>query len=557
MKLSLVAVIALASFSAHLAAQNTLFTFDNVPAHSGLPITVTSGGITATLTGTNQGFSVQTADVLGFTPAGFSGNCIYPDSVFAADLQIQFVQNIKDFSIMYAPEEYACDSSATMRATAYWNGAYVGSATTTAPNPGTWPTGTLRFTSTRPFNYVVVHYDSAPPTGGDWGPVFMADNMLVTLDTAPYAINDRYSTTVNSTLNVASANGVLANDLFAAGSLAVETSAPAHGTLTLSSNGSFLYLPDLNFCGTDAFTYEDSLNGQVSNHATVVILVQPPLISLAVADPTVLGGQATQGTVTLGIPAPVGGTAVSLGVNTSVVSVPASITVPVGFKTASFQVKTSQVTSAGVWTVTATLNNAKKTASVLLYPLSPLSSLTAKPNVVVGGAPVSATVTLAKPVPSDFEIITLTRGSTLITLPASVKISPPNQAATFTVSTVAVSATTVVAFSAALNGVKRTETITLTTPPIVDLSFALQTLKGGTGTTATITLGGKAGPSGDTVYLKSANVNVVVPLSVRVLPGTTSITFPVLTKAVTTNTSVPITASLGAATRTTILTVTP
>jgi hypothetical protein len=26
----------------------------------------------------------------------------------------------------------------------------------------------------------VVHYDAAPPTGGDWGPVFLADNMNVT-----------------------------------------------------------------------------------------------------------------------------------------------------------------------------------------------------------------------------------------------------------------------------------------------------------------------------------------------------------------------------------------
>jgi hypothetical protein len=66
-----------------------------------------------------------------------------------------------------------------MRVTAYLNGALVGTTTTNA-QAGTWPTETLRFSSTQIFNRVVVHYDKGPVTGGDWGPVFMADNMAVT-----------------------------------------------------------------------------------------------------------------------------------------------------------------------------------------------------------------------------------------------------------------------------------------------------------------------------------------------------------------------------------------
>ena len=27
----------------------------------------------------------------------------------------------------------------------------------------------------------MIHYDAARPTGGDWGPIFMADNMIVTV----------------------------------------------------------------------------------------------------------------------------------------------------------------------------------------------------------------------------------------------------------------------------------------------------------------------------------------------------------------------------------------
>jgi hypothetical protein len=59
------------------------------------------------------------------------------------------------------------------------NGTYVGTSTATADPPGTWPTGTLTFSAPQGFSSVVVHYDS-PPACGDWGPIFMADNMYVT-----------------------------------------------------------------------------------------------------------------------------------------------------------------------------------------------------------------------------------------------------------------------------------------------------------------------------------------------------------------------------------------
>lgn len=161
-------------------AQTVLFDFENATQYSPLPINLTVSGITASLTATGQGFSIQQSSVLGFTPAGFSGLCVYPSSVFAADLQVGFSQTLTNFSILYAPEEYACDSSATMRVTAYMNGTYVGTATTNAV-AGTWPSETLAFSSTQGFNSVVVHYDKAPATGGDYGPVFMADNMNVSL----------------------------------------------------------------------------------------------------------------------------------------------------------------------------------------------------------------------------------------------------------------------------------------------------------------------------------------------------------------------------------------
>lgn len=161
-------------------AQSVLFDFDAAPLFTPLPLDVTVGSLTAHLAATGEGYSIQRADTLGFTPAGFAGNSIYPSSVFPADLLVSFSEVLSDFSIMFAPEEYACDSSATMRVTAYLGTTFVATATATAPIPGTWPTGVLSIAASEGFDNVVVHYDSPPPTGGDWGPIFMADNMTVT-----------------------------------------------------------------------------------------------------------------------------------------------------------------------------------------------------------------------------------------------------------------------------------------------------------------------------------------------------------------------------------------
>ena len=169
-----------ALLSTGTSAQSVLFDFDSLPAHSGLPGAYTVGGITASFSTTGQGFSIQSANTMGFTPVGFGGNCVYPNSIFLADLLVAFSPPLSDFSILYSPQELGCDDSATLRVTAFRGSTFVGTATATAANPGTWPSETLAFSSTEPFDNVVVHYDARPPTCQDWGPIFLADNLQVT-----------------------------------------------------------------------------------------------------------------------------------------------------------------------------------------------------------------------------------------------------------------------------------------------------------------------------------------------------------------------------------------
>ncbi len=181
----------------YTAAQTVLFDFDNIPIGTTFPMTQTVGSITAHFAGTGNGYSIQDAAVLGFTPPGFSGHIIYPNSIYLADLLIRFDQTLSNFSIMYSVQELACDTSATMRITAYLNGSFVGTETKIAAHPGTWPVDSLIFNSAAGFDSVVIHYDSTPPGCQDYGVIYMADNMKVIPVNATDVSESRFPKTFN------------------------------------------------------------------------------------------------------------------------------------------------------------------------------------------------------------------------------------------------------------------------------------------------------------------------------------------------------------------------
>jgi|GEM_PF-5946072 len=89
---------------------------------------------------------------------------------------------------------------------------------------------------------------------------------------------DRYSLLWNDVINVAAAQGVLANDFspYLATPSVVLVNDTADGVLSLSSDGSFTYTPDPNFHGKDTFTYRITDGIAVSNEATVTISVTKP-----------------------------------------------------------------------------------------------------------------------------------------------------------------------------------------------------------------------------------------------------------------------------------------
>ena len=90
----------------------------------------------------------------------------------------------------------------------------------------------------------------------------------------PVTVDDSYSTLEDNTLNVG-APGVMENDYDSEGDLSYVTVdvGPLHGTLTLSENGGFTYVPEDDYSGDDVFTYIAYDTEDAYDYGTVIITV--------------------------------------------------------------------------------------------------------------------------------------------------------------------------------------------------------------------------------------------------------------------------------------------
>ncbi len=112
----------------------------------------------------------------------------------------------------------------------------------------------------------------------------------------PTANPDAYSLTAGHALTVAAAQGVLANDTDPNGlsltAALAQGGGPAHGSLSLSANGAFVYTPNAGFSGADGFSYvaSDSAGTSAATHVSLNVTTSAPRL---LADAyTILPGQA-------------------------------------------------------------------------------------------------------------------------------------------------------------------------------------------------------------------------------------------------------------------------
>lgn len=133
---------------------------------------------------------------------------------------------------------------------------------------------------------------------------------VIPLSDAPIAVDNSYVVSEDSVLDISAdppfglgdTVGVLFNDVNVEGTpmVALLVSDVSNGTLTLDLDGSFIYVPDANFNGSDSFTYQAN-NGLPSNTATAFITVlSVPDAPVANDDSYAIDGG---GTLTITVPA--------------------------------------------------------------------------------------------------------------------------------------------------------------------------------------------------------------------------------------------------------------
>ncbi len=116
-------------------------------------------------------------------------------------------------------------------------------------------------------------------------------------NTAPVAVNDSYSVAAGATLTVDAATGVLANDTDAQSNplTAVLVAGPSSGTLNLSSNGSFTYVPTIA-SGSVTFTYRANDGSLDSATAATVTITVTAATAAGPMTVTPAGGLTSSGT---------------------------------------------------------------------------------------------------------------------------------------------------------------------------------------------------------------------------------------------------------------------
>jgi len=128
--------------------------------------------------------------------------------------------------------------------------------------------------------------------GTDYSNVATVSITVTAINDAPSASGDSYAATEDTTLVVV-APGLLTNDSDVDGDpiSAVVVTPPAHGTLALNADGSFSYMPNLDFIGDDSFTYKANDGTSDSNVVTVSITVAPAVVLYFSVDAsTTVGG---------------------------------------------------------------------------------------------------------------------------------------------------------------------------------------------------------------------------------------------------------------------------
>lgn len=215
----------------------------------------------------------------------------------------------------------------------------------------------LDFETSPTFNLVVRVTDSVTPSLSNSANVAIR---LTDVNEAPTVTSDAYFAASDTLLSVSAASGVLVNDKDPEGTTLTATlvSGTSHGTLTLSGDGSFTYLPTSGYTGTDQFTYRATDTSGLNAQGTVTITVGAA-ITLTLPEEIWESKGNYEGQGSVSIPKALGYnlvvTLATTDSDSSELSLPASVIIYAGQTSATFDVNARDETDEdGSQTITVT-----------------------------------------------------------------------------------------------------------------------------------------------------------------------------------------------------------
>ncbi len=237
---------------------------------------------------------------------------------------------------------------------------------------------------------------------------------------------------------------------------------------------------------------------------------------------------------------------------------PASVVVPAGATSTFFVLSVPQRTTPASFTLTAKLFETTKSLTISIEPMSKIATLAA-PQVVVGGLPITFTVTLDKPTPY------LLFGTTLLTLnPGNVAsisggfvVGIGNTTGIFQAQTQVTTASKVFTVQATVGGASKSRNVQVIPSPLLSIVASPSSVTGGQPLSVTVNLNNLAPTGGLAVGLSSSSVLVSIPSSVVVSAGSWAATVPATTRTVASPRLVTLTATLSNVTKTAVVTLTP
>ncbi len=215
--------------------------------------------------------------------------------------------------------------------------------------------------------------------------------------------------------------------------------------------------------------------------------------------------------------------------------------------------------------VAAHLGSSSSSTVLDIFPVS-ISTLSLGQSTATGGSNVQATITLSGPAPVGELEIALSSDNGSATVPGYIYIPSGATTYSFLVKTSAVSSSTTATLSASIyvnnNNAKRpippqaTAKLQILPATVSSLVCAVPNVMGGANAEVQVGISGMAGPSGDVVTLSSSNGAVILPASVTIPSGASTMWFLAKTSKVTSTTKATLTATTGAVSKTASLTVT-